>query len=57
MFLKAVLLGPLLFILYTGDMWHGLENKLMAYADDTTLYSIDRAPKDRQAVLESLNRD
>ena len=30
-------LGTLLFILYTHDMWFGLENMLVSYADDATL--------------------
>ena len=30
-------LGPLFFILYTHDMWLGLENKLVSYADDVIL--------------------
>ena len=32
-------LGPLLFILYTADMWNDLENKIISYADDTNLYA------------------
>ena len=54
---QGSVLGPLLFILYTADMWLGLENKLMAYADDTTLYSAIRSPRDRLAVANSLNED
>ena len=54
---QGSVLGPLLFILYTADMWIGLENKLMAYADDTTLYSIVESPHDRAAVADSINRD
>ena len=33
---QGSVLGPLLFILYTHDMWIGLENQLVAYADDAT---------------------
>ena len=34
---QGSVLGPLLFILYTHDMWFGLENMLVSYADDATL--------------------
>ena len=34
---QGSVLGPLLFIIYTSDMWLGLETKLVAYADDATL--------------------
>ena len=50
-------LKPLLFIIYTSDMWQGLENKLVAYADDATLMSVVPSPTNRSLVAESLNRD
>ena len=34
---QGTVLGPLLFILYTHNMWFGLENMLVSYADDATL--------------------
>ena len=54
---QGSVLGPLLFILYTADMWMNLENKLISYADDTTLYSLINSPNDRVMVADSLNRD
>ena len=39
----------LLFILYTADMWNDLENKIISYSDDTTLYA--------EVIANSLNRD
>ena len=54
---QGSVLGPLLFILYTHDMWFGLENKLVAYADDATLLSVVPSPDLRPSVSESLNRD
>ena len=54
---QGSVLGPLLFILYTADMWHNLENQLLAYADDATLYASITFPIDRVSVAESLNRD
>ena len=32
--------GPLLIILHTHAMWFGLENMLVAYADDATLLAV-----------------
>ena len=40
-------LGPLLFLLYTGALFSGVENKLFSYADDSTLV----------AISESMNHD
>ena len=38
-------------------MCDGLENKLISYADDTTLYSSVKSPDQRSVVATSLNRD
>ena len=38
-------------------MWFGLENLLVAYADDATLIAVVPSPNMRCAVAESLNRD
>ena len=54
---QGSVLGPLFFILYTADMWYDLENQLIAYADDTTLYAPIVSPMNRSGVAESLNRD
>ena len=54
---QGSVLGPLLFILYTQDMWIGLENQLVSYADDATLIAVIPTPGQRQLVSESLNRD
>ena len=48
---------PLLFILYTSEMFELMENRLYAYADDSTLLAVVRKPADRPAVAASLNRD
>ena len=54
---QGSVLGPLLFILYTHDMWFGLENLLVAYADDATLIAVVPSSAERHLVSESLNRD
>ena len=54
---QGSVLGPLLFILYTSEMFELVENRLFAYADDSTLLAVVRKPADRPAVRASLNRD
>ena len=34
---QGIVLGPLLFILYTSELFSILENKLIGYSDDSTL--------------------
>ena len=46
--------GPLLFILYAHDVWFGLENMLISYADDVTLSASIPSPNMRSDVPESL---
>ena len=50
-------MGLLFFIVYTADVWCNLENHLVAYAGDATIYAFLNSPSDRIAVTESLNRD
>ena len=54
---QGCVLGPLFFILYTHDMWFGLENMLVSYADDATLLAHIPSPNMRFDVTKSLNRD
>ena len=54
---QGSVLGYLLFILYTYDMWFGLENILVSYADDATLLARIPSPNMRSDVTESLNRN
>ena len=52
------MLGPLLFILYTGEMFELVENRLYyTNACDSTLLLVVRKPADRPAVAASRNRD
>ena len=37
-------LGPLLFLLYTSELFSILENKLIGYADDSTLMAVVPSP-------------
>ena len=50
-------LGRLLFFLYTSDIFSILENKLIGYADDSTLMGVVPFPGIRVTVAESLIRD
>ena len=46
--------GQLLFLLYTLELFSILENKLICYADNSTLISVVPSPGVRVAVAESL---
>ena len=50
-------LGPLLFLLYTAELFSAVENKLHGYADDSTLVAVVSSTGERVAVSESMNRD
>ena len=55
---QGSVLGPLLFLLlYTSELFYIVENKLIGYADDSTLMAIVPSPCVRVAVAESLIRD
>ena len=54
---QGIVLGPLLFLLYTSELFSILENKLISYADDSTLIAVVPSPGVRVAVAESLIRD
>ena len=54
---QGSVLGPLLFLLYTSELFSVLENKLIGYADDSTLIAVAPSPGLRVAVAESLSRD
>ena len=54
---QGSVLGPLLFLLYTSKLFSILENKLIVYADDSTLMAVVPSPGVRVAVAESLIHD
>ena len=54
---QGSVLSPLLFILYTSELFELVENRLYAYAEDSTLLAVVCKPADRPAVAASLNRD
>ena len=54
---QGSVLGPLLFLLYTSDLFFILENKLISYADDSTVTAVVPSPGIRVTVAESLIRD
>ena len=49
--------GPLLFLLYTSELFSILENKLIGYADDSTLMAVVPSPGISVAIAESQIRD
>ena len=54
---QSSVLGPLLFLLYTWELFSFLENKLIRYADGSTLMAVVPSPGVRVTVTESLIRD
>ena len=54
---QGSVLGPLLFLLYTSELFSILENKLIGYVDDSTLISVVPSPGVRVAVADSLISD
>ena len=54
---QGSVLGPLLFLLYMPELFSILENKLIGYADESTLMAVVPSPGIRVAVAESLIRD
>ena len=54
---QGSVLGPLLFLLYTSELFSILENKLIGYADDYTLMAVVLSPGVRVTIAESLIRD
>ena len=51
---QGSVLGTLLLIFYTSDMFELVENRPYAYADDSTLLAVVRKPADRPPVAASL---
>ena len=54
---QGSVLGLLLFLLYTLELFSILENKLIGYADDSTLMAVVPSPGVRVAVAESMIRE
>ena len=50
---QGSVLGPLLFLLYTSELLSILENKLIGYADDSTLIAVVPSQGVRVTVAES----
>ena len=46
-----------MFLLYTSELFSSLENKLIGYADDSTLIAVVPSPGVRVAVAESQIHD
>ena len=55
--LQGSVLGRLLFLLYTSELFTILQNKFIGYTDHPTLKAVVQSPGVRVAVAESLIRD
>ena len=51
---QGSVLDPLLFILYTADLFSIVDNLLVGYADDATLISVAQRPANRVSLCQSL---
>ena len=54
---QCSVLGQLLFLLYNSELFSILENKLICYADNSSLMAVVPSPNARVTVAESLIRD
>ena len=54
---QGSVLDPLLFLLYTSELFSILENELIGYDDDSILIAVVPSPGVRVTVAESLSRD
>ena len=54
---QGSVLGPLLFLLYTSDLFSIQESKLIGYADDSTLIDVVPFPGIRVTAAESQSHD
>ena len=54
---KGSVLGPLLFVLFTFELFHIVGNYIVGYADGATIYTVIARPLSRPQVMESLNQD
>ena len=54
---QGSILGPLLSLLFTLEIFSILENKLISYADDSTLIAVVPSPGVRVTVAESMISD
>ena len=52
---QGSVLSPLLFLLYTSELFSILENKLIGYADESTLMAVVPSPGVIVAVAEFLS--
>ena len=50
-------MGPLLFLLYTSELYFILQNNLISYAEAITFLAVVPSPGVRVTVAETLSRD
>ena len=50
--LQGSVLWPLMFILYTSELFHIVENHIVGYTDDNTIYAVNSKPLSTLQVME-----
>ena len=54
---QGYVLEPLLFVLYTSELFHIVGSHIVSNADDITIYAIVHRPLSRPQVTDSINPD
>ena len=54
---QGSVLGPLLFTLYSSELFHIVGNHIVGYADDTMIYAVIPRPLSHPQVMKSLNQN
>ena len=54
---QCSVLRPLLFILYTSELFYIVENHIAGYADGTSIHAVIPRPLSRPQVIESVNHE
>ena len=54
---QSSVLGQLLFVLYTSEIFHIVGSHIVGYAEDSTIYAVILRPLSGPQVMELMNQD